>query len=219
MKMTDEQFNKLLLKTKTPKEEKKYISDAEFSALLSKAKTFKMSNTREVEIKKITKKKSSAIPLYKKLVDLYERVIDDEPKKIIKEPKKKQVITIQEVRGLPKILMELAEMRKKIEVYERYISNGQGGPGIVFHDTSLSGTGVPGDPLSVTGGASSNIVFGEVVAGSNTTFTLAHVPSGTISLAANGQVLTLAVDYTIAGAIITTLSVWSAGSVIADYKY
>lgn len=67
--------------------------------------------------------------------------------------------------------------------------------------------------------SSANIVFGEIVLGDVNTFTLAHTPSGTISLAANGQVLTLAVDYTISGAIITTLSPWSAGTVVADYQY
>lgn len=69
------------------------------------------------------------------------------------------------------------------------------------------------------GGGTANIIFGEVVAGSATTFTLSQIPVGTVSLAANGQVLKLAEDYTIAGAVITTLSPWSAGSVIASYQY
>lgn len=74
--------------------------------------------------------------------------------------------------------------------------------------------------ISVTGGGgSANIIFGEVVAGSSNTFTLAHTPSGTISLSANGQVLTLTTDYTISGAVITTISSWSTGSVLASYKY
>lgn len=69
------------------------------------------------------------------------------------------------------------------------------------------------------GGGGVNIIFGEIVSGGTNTFTLAHTPSGTISLAANGQVLTLGTDYTILGAVITTLSPWSTGTVIADYKY
>lgn len=67
--------------------------------------------------------------------------------------------------------------------------------------------------------STANVIFGEIVAGDTNTFTLAHTPTGTISLAANGQVLTLIVDYTISGAIITTISAWSAGSVIANYQY
>ncbi len=75
------------------------------------------------------------------------------------------------------------------------------------------------DLVNSTTAPAPTVVFGEVVAGSNTTFTLAHTPSGTISLAANGQVLTLTIDYTIAGAIITTLSPWSAGTVVASYQH
>lgn len=68
-------------------------------------------------------------------------------------------------------------------------------------------------------GSSINVAFGEVVAGSATTFTLAHTPIGTISIAANGQVLTLATDYTISGAVVTMLTSWSAGAVVASYQY
>lgn len=69
------------------------------------------------------------------------------------------------------------------------------------------------------GGSGTSVIFGEIVSGNTNTFTLAHIPSGTISLAANGQVLTLGTDYTILGAVITTLSPWLAGSVIASYQY
>lgn len=73
--------------------------------------------------------------------------------------------------------------------------------------------------VSISGGGSANVIFGEVVSGNTNTFTLAHTPVGTIALAANGQVLTLNTDYTISGAIITTLAPWAAGAVIADYQY
>lgn len=75
---------------------------------------------------------------------------------------------------------------------------------------------------TITGGGSTAIpIFGEVVGGSGTTFTLAHVPSGTINLSANGQVLLIGAgnDYTISGAVITTSSSWALGSVIASYQY
>lgn len=75
------------------------------------------------------------------------------------------------------------------------------------------------DWVNDSGSSGNTSVFGEVVAGATNTFTLAHTPSGTISLAANGQVLTLATDYTIAGAVITTISPWSAGTVVASYQY
>lgn len=69
------------------------------------------------------------------------------------------------------------------------------------------------------GGGGNTVVFGEVVAGATNTFTLANTPSGTIFLAANGQVLRLTEDYTIVGAVITTVAAWSAGEVIAAYQY
>lgn len=62
--------------------------------------------------------------------------------------------------------------------------------------------------------------YGEVVSGSGTSWTLAHVPNaGTVRLFAIGQRLTLNVDYTISSANITTLSIWAAGTILADYQY
>lgn len=70
------------------------------------------------------------------------------------------------------------------------------------------------------GSSSGTSVFNEVVSGSGTTFTLAHTPiSGTQAIYALGQRLTLTVDYTISGAVITTVSSWLAGQILADYKY
>lgn len=83
---------------------------------------------------------------------------------------------------------------------------------------SVDGNGNVTETIS-GGGGGGTPVFGEIVAGNINTFTLAHTPSGTISLAANGQVLTLTTDYTIVGAVITTVNPWSAGTVIADYQY
>lgn len=69
-------------------------------------------------------------------------------------------------------------------------------------------------------GASNTKVTGEVVAGSGTSWTLAHSPvAGTVALFANGQRLTETVDYSIVGANITTVLSWTAGTVIADYEY
>lgn len=74
--------------------------------------------------------------------------------------------------------------------------------------------------ISVTGGGGNTFVYNEVVAGSGTSWTLANVPvSGMQAIYANGQRLTPTVDYTISGAIITTLTSWSSGTVLADYQY
>lgn len=64
-----------------------------------------------------------------------------------------------------------------------------------------------------------NAVFGEVVTGSGTAWTLDHVAVGTISLVANGQTLLLTEDYTIVGDAITTVMPWAAGTVQASYTY
>ena len=69
-------------------------------------------------------------------------------------------------------------------------------------------------------GTSGTQVIGEVVSGSGTAWTLAHTPlTDTLALYANGQRLTVTVDYTLVGAAITTLTSWVAGTVLADYSY
>lgn len=74
--------------------------------------------------------------------------------------------------------------------------------------------------LLVSSSNSGNIVLNEVVAGSGTSWTLAHTPnSAGIQLYANGQRLTPTTDYTLSGAIITTVLSWSAGTLLADYSY
>lgn len=64
-------------------------------------------------------------------------------------------------------------------------------------------------------------VNNEVVSGSGTTWTLAHIPLvGIQHIYANGQRLTPGgVDYTISGATITTIVSFVAGTVLADYEY
>lgn len=74
--------------------------------------------------------------------------------------------------------------------------------------------------LLVDATGASTAVFGEVVAGSGTSWTLAHTPTSLgIALYANGQRLTLTVDYSLAGAALTTVLSWSAGTLLADYFY
>jgi hypothetical protein len=71
-------------------------------------------------------------------------------------------------------------------------------------------------PIGTTGGTP---IDNEVVAGDTNTFTLANTPIlGSEHLFGIGQRLTLTVDYSIAGAVITTVNPWSAGQIIADYK-
>jgi hypothetical protein len=84
---------------------------------------------------------------------------------------------------------------------------------------SIKWDGVRWIPYTPAGGASTS-VYNEVVAGSATTFTLAHTPdTGTLRLYANGQRLTPTTDYTLAGAVITTVLSWSATNITADYDY
>lgn len=96
----------------------------------------------------------------------------------------------------------------------------QGGPGVIMTDNTLTGSGVPGDPLSVKNpGGSTNFVDNEVIGGSGTSWTLAHVPVlGSEHIFAIGQRLIPSVDYTILGAIITTSLSWNAATLLADYR-
>ena len=74
--------------------------------------------------------------------------------------------------------------------------------------------------VSVAGGGSTQ-VLNEVVAGSGTSWTLAHTPNATgVALYAIGQrLIPGGVDYTLSGANITTVLSFSAGTLIADYSY
>lgn len=84
---------------------------------------------------------------------------------------------------------------------------------------AYSGNGVA--TLTVSG-ASGTIVDSEEVSGSGTTWTLANTPiAGTVKLYLNGMRAKLGAsnDYTISGATITTTNSWSAGQVVADYRY
>jgi hypothetical protein len=64
-------------------------------------------------------------------------------------------------------------------------------------------------------------VDNEIVSGSTTTFTLSQTPvAGTVHVYALGQRLTPGAgnDFTISGAVITTISSYPAGAILADYQ-
>jgi len=72
---------------------------------------------------------------------------------------------------------------------------------------------------SSTSGTSASFVDNETVAGSGTAFTLANTPtSGSVHLYGLGQRLVLTTDYSITGTSVTTVSTWSAGDIVADYR-
>lgn len=77
--------------------------------------------------------------------------------------------------------------------------------------------------LVVTAPSSGNtFIYNEIVAGSGTSWTLAHVPVlGFQAIYANGQRLIPGIgqDYTISGSGITTALSWAAGTILADYQY
>lgn len=216
MKIDDEQFKSILAKAKVHSV-KKVISDAEFKSLLSKTKTFKVNEAKETIFKEVSKvkkiKKSSTVPLYRKIVDLYEKMIESPKQTIVREVRieeKKDEAVIQRVKELEKILEQII---KKVTVYEGYLGNGQGGPGIIMHDSSLSGTGVPGDPLSVAGGGSGVNVEtpSGAINGSNVTFIVTHTPKFVVL---NQQTLFQNDGYTLSGLTIIMLVVPVSGSTL-----
>lgn len=84
----------------------------------------------------------------------------------------------------------------------------------------LTADPVTGALLVSSSSGGNTFVYNEVVAGSGTSWTLAHAPAtGLYAIYANGQRLTPTVDYTISGADITTVLSWDAGTVLADYQY
>ncbi len=103
-------------------------------------------------------------------------------------------------------------------------NQGGGGGGLTFvtHDTSLFGDGTAGSPLGVAASAKGFTYINEIVAGSGTAFTLAHVPadSARVCLYGGGSRLTPGIgnDYTIVGAVITMTNSYASGQVLADYS-
>ena len=66
----------------------------------------------------------------------------------------------------------------------------------------------------------SSLTRGEVVSGSGTSWILAATPvSGTVSVYARGQRLSVTTGYRISGATITTVDSWSAGDIVCDYLH
>lgn len=222
--MTDEQFKNLIAKAKERSSKrpiiksvpKKKISDAEFSLLIAKVKTY---NPKDKTFKKTKVTSKKTIGLYEKVIGLYEKLIENEntPRTIIKKVEDKEIN--KQVKILEK---KIEEAIRKINVYEQY--NAQGGPGLVFHDASLSGSGVPGDPLKVVSsdGVSGFTYSNEIVSGSGTTFTLAHLPTNPsgLLLMGGGSVLIPGVgnDYTLSGQTITMTNSYSSGQVVAFYS-
>ncbi len=113
---------------------------------------------------------------------------------------------VQAMHSLPE--MDKLEVSKGIRNASSFIYNGtKYGTHEMMHG---------GSSASTTGTS----VYGEVVAGSGTSWTLTHTPdSNTLRLFANGQRLAVTTDYTIVGVAITTISSWDAGTLLADYNW
>lgn len=74
--------------------------------------------------------------------------------------------------------------------------------------------------VDVSGGTGNAFTYNEIVSGSGTTFTLANTPiSGLYAIYGQGQRLYPTTDFTISGAVITTVNSWLAGNLLADYQY
>lgn len=74
--------------------------------------------------------------------------------------------------------------------------------------------------LISSGGSGGFTYINEVVAGSGTSFALAHTPidATRVALYGGGSRLTPTDDYTISGATITMTNAYSSGQVLADYS-
>ncbi len=74
--------------------------------------------------------------------------------------------------------------------------------------------------ITAGGAGGATQVYNEVVSGNTQTFTLANTPdTGTLRVYAQGQRLLPTQDYTLAGAIITTVDTWTTGQISADYAF
>lgn len=133
------------------------------------------------------------------------KVIKDFPtlENFVKEIKKGKLLELRDIKGAR---LDMNDQRWH-----------GGGLSSVSHDATLTGQGTPSSPLSVV--SSSNFVDNEIVSGSGTSFTLSATPIlGSEHIFAARQRLYPTTDYTIAGAVITTVLSWAAGDLLADFR-
>lgn len=163
--------------------------------------------------------------------------------KICEENFKSLVPKIEEIeKDLPKLGVPIRDALELLQGEERldakYLKNlpepkqssGFAGHGALFalSDVDVAGIaigqsikwdGVRWIPYTPAGGTTTS-VYNEVVSGNTNTFTLAHTPVvGTERVYALGQRLVPTTDYTISGAVITTVNTWSTGQLTCDYTY
>lgn len=120
---------------------------------------------------------------------------------------------------------DIIGLEETIGAFSRQLSTKTGGYIHGGGDTVSAGSGVSiavvnGTKVISASGSSGTAVYNEVVAGSANTFTLAFTPTvGTVRVYGIGQRLLPTTDYTISGAVITTISSWSASQITADYSH
>ena len=91
----------------------------------------------------------------------------------------------------------------------------------------FKGTGAPTVTIGNNGvthldfpGSGGTPVYDEVVSGNTNTFTLAHTPiAGSVRVYGIGQRLVPTTEWTISGAVITTVNPWTTGQIVADYAH
>lgn len=135
-------------------------------------------------------------------------------------PAPEPIIIQKEFEITPDVVKEIIKVMHSLPENDKFeVSKGIRNASSFIYGGNKYGTHelMHGGANSTTSGTS---VFGEVVAGSGTSWTLANTPtSGTVRLYTNGQRLTVTVDYSLSGANITTVLSWSAGTMLADYNY
>jgi len=150
-----------------------------------------------------------------KVKDGKDAVINEDAliERLIEKLKTDKTLTQEHIGGLKE---EISSYRHQMAMKQ---AGQHGGGDTVVAGTNITITSNPNGTKTISSGAVGTAVYNEVVAGSGTSWTLAGVPAtGTLRLYANGQRLTITVDYTLAGAVITTLTSWVSGTLLADYS-
>lgn len=140
---------------------------------------------------------------------------------------KDHTLSYEDIKNTPDLVAIIKKYTAHLEDRGMNISPGASALSLLL-DVDVYGI-IPGQVLRWTGvrwtpytpsGTGGTSVYNEVVAGSGTTFTLAHIPTaGTLRLYARGQRLLPTTEYSLASATITTVLQWGAGDIYADYVY
>lgn len=164
----------------------------------------------------LVKKVISKIPENKASLKIIQEKFETDPMSVIEKimalPDGKFKLKTSHIDGL----------EQTMRAFQSQLGRGylHGGGDTVAAGTNITITTNTNGAKVINATGSGTAVYNEIVSGSGTTFTLANTPTaGTERIYGQGQRLYPTTDYTISGAVITTINSWLTSQILADYNH